>query len=155
MLDIALPLPAIVFGIWKHINLVKWHETLNNVPCLLIQNAVQYIACHSKMLIILLNIFYFSRYIMKVRHQVEIWTSQEPKKENHLKTRVNPCPRSHQERKKRQKISVLKKRFNYKQLVQTKLWTTSVNILGIRRCIQKSQDSAHNTQVACSSRVSR
>jgi len=26
---------------------------------------------------------------------------------------------------------------------------------GIRRCIQKSQDNAHNTQVACSSRVSR
>ena len=30
---------------------------------------------------------------MKVRHQkVEIWISQKPKKENHLKTRVNPCP---------------------------------------------------------------
>jgi hypothetical protein len=27
--------------------------------------------------------------------------------------------------------------------------------LFIRRCIQKSQDNAHNTQVACSSRVSR
>ena len=29
---------------------------------------------------------------MKVRHQkAEIWTSQKPKKENNLKTRVNPC----------------------------------------------------------------
>jgi len=36
------------------------------------------------------------------RHQkVEIWTSQKPKKETPLKTRVNPCPRSHQERKKK------------------------------------------------------
>ena len=26
--------------------------------------------------------------------------------------------------------------------------------MNIRRCIQKSQDNAHNTQVACSSRVS-
>ena len=25
----------------------------------------------------------------------------------------------------------------------------------VRRCIQKSQDNAHNTKVACSSRVSR
>jgi len=39
---------------------------------------------------------------MKVRHQkVEIWTSQKPKKENHLKTRVNPCPRSNQGKKKK------------------------------------------------------
>jgi len=66
------------------------------------------------MLIILLNIFYFSRYIMKVRHQkVEIWAGQKPKKENHLKRRVNPRPRSHQERKRRRKISVLKKRLNF------------------------------------------
>jgi len=41
---------------------------------------------------------------MKARHQkVEIWTSQKPKKENHLKTRLNPCPRSQQERKRRRK----------------------------------------------------
>jgi len=54
---------------------------------------VQNISCHSKMLIILLNISYFSRYIMKVRHQkVELWVSQNPKKETRLKTRVNPCP---------------------------------------------------------------
>jgi len=38
---------------------------------------------------------------MKVRHQkVEIWTSQKPKKENRLRTRVNPCPRSHPKKKK-------------------------------------------------------
>jgi len=52
------------------------------------------------MLIILLNILYFPRYIMNERHQkVEIWTSQKLKEEARLKTRVNPCPRSHQERK--------------------------------------------------------
>jgi hypothetical protein len=45
------------------------------------------------MLTILLNISYFSGYIMKERHQkVEIWTSQKPKKEVRLQTRVNPCP---------------------------------------------------------------
>jgi hypothetical protein len=45
------------------------------------------------MLIILLNILYFSRYIMKERHQkVEIWTGQKLKKETRLKTRANPCP---------------------------------------------------------------
>ena len=53
------------------------------------------------MLIILLDILNFSRYIMKERHQkVELWTSQKPKKEARLETWVNPCPRSHQERKK-------------------------------------------------------
>jgi len=37
---------------------------------------------------------------MNERHQkVEIWTSQKLKEEARLKTRVNPCPRSHQERK--------------------------------------------------------
>jgi hypothetical protein len=83
------------------------------------------------MLIALFNILYFSRYIMKERHQeVEILTSQKRKKKARLKTRVNRCPCSHQESKRRQTISVLKKRLNYYQLVQTKLWT-SVNILGI------------------------
>jgi len=38
---------------------------------------------------------------MKETHQkVEIWTSQKPKKETRLKTRVNLCPRSHKERKR-------------------------------------------------------
>ena len=32
---------------------------------------------------------------------------------------------------------------------------TNVKAQNIRRCIQKSQDNAHNTQDACSSRVSR
>jgi len=34
------------------------------------------------------------------------------KEGKHLKTRVNPCPRSHQERKRRRRTSVLKKRLN-------------------------------------------
>jgi len=103
-----------VFGIWRHINLVQWNENLNNVPYLLIQYVVQNISCHSKMLIILLIILYFSRYVMKERHQkVEIWTSQKPKQETRLKTRVNPCLRSHQERKRIWKISVLRKHLNY------------------------------------------
>jgi len=51
---------------------------------------------------------------MKERHQkVEIRTSQKPNKETRLKTRVNLCLRSHQERKRIRKISVLKRHLNY------------------------------------------
>jgi len=54
MLDTALPMPAfaVLFLVSENTNLVKGNETLSNVPCLLIQNAVQNIYCHSKMLII-------------------------------------------------------------------------------------------------------
>jgi hypothetical protein len=49
---------------------------------------------------------------MKERNQmVKIWTGQKPKKEARLKTLVNPCLRSHQERRRRRKISGLKKAF--------------------------------------------
>jgi len=49
---------------------------------------------------------------MKVRRQnVETWTSQKPKKENHLQTPVNPSPRSHQERKKKTGDQRLEKEF--------------------------------------------
>jgi len=49
---------------------------------------------------------------MKVRHQkVEIWTSQKPKKENHLKTRVNPCPPQPPREKKNTEDQRLEKAF--------------------------------------------
>jgi len=67
------------------------------------------------MLIILLNIFYFYRYVHNEGETLEggDMDQSKAKKENYLKTQVNPCPRSHQERKRRQKISVLKKHLNY------------------------------------------
>jgi hypothetical protein len=49
---------------------------------------------------------------MKERRQnVEIRTGQKPKKETPLKTRVNPCPRCHQERKIKTEDRRLEKAF--------------------------------------------
>jgi len=113
-------------------NSVKLNETLNNVPYLLIQNAVRNISFRSKMSVLLLITLYFSGYRMERCQKVQIWTSQKPKKETRLKTRVNSCTRSHQEKKSKRKTRVLKKRLNFQLRVQTKIRTTSVNVLETR-----------------------
>ena len=74
------------------------------------------------MSVLLLIVLYFSRYRMKERHQkVQIRTSQKPKKETRLKTRVNSCTRSHKENKRKTENPRLEKAFEFQLRVQTKL----------------------------------